>query len=110
MGSITLLVLALLAVIGGPHGRGPGDGEDAAIPEGPPPGPGSHPIDAAIDSWRGQLLGAAGVEGVGHGLTPDGHDAVLVFISDESAKPSIPAEIEGYPVLIERVPGGFHAT
>lgn len=50
-----------------------------------------------------------GVEGVAHGLTPDGHDAVLVWVSTAKAAETLPTEIEGYPVVVAHVPGGFHA-
>ena len=75
----------------------------------PPPGPDPHPIESAIDSWRDRLLATVGVEGVAHGLTPDGHDAVLVWVSTVSVADSVPTEIEGFPVVVEHVPGGFHA-
>jgi len=49
-----------------------------------------------------------GVEGVAHGLAPDGKHAVLVWVSTVPTKNALPAQIEGYPVIVENVPGGFH--
>jgi hypothetical protein len=89
--------------------RGKKFGEGDEISNTPPPGPDPHPIDSAIRSWHDRLLAVVGVEGVGHGLTPDGRDAVLVWVSAATAADALPTEIEGYPVLVLHVSGGFHA-
>jgi len=113
----------VLVLVGGPRGRDaidlgvtdPGgtdpDGrEEAALPEAPPPpNVNAHPVDEIIDRNKQELLAVAGVEGVGRGLTATGDDAVVVWVSDAAAAQRVPAEIAGVPVIVEQVPGGFHA-
>jgi hypothetical protein len=85
--------------------------EEAALPTTtPPPNQGgTHPIDAVLERSRPKLLAIPGVAGTGHGQTPNGNDAVVVWVTDPRAAERVPAEIEGYPVIVNIVPGGFHA-
>jgi hypothetical protein len=86
-------------------------GEDAALPATPPPpGPGGPDrIDEVLERSRPELLAIPGVVGIGHGRTQDGDDAIIVWVTDSGAADRLPAEIEGYPVIVNTVPGGFHA-
>jgi hypothetical protein len=82
--------------------------EVAAMPfEPPPPAPGS-PIDEIIARHRERLLRITGVEGIGHGRTADGADAVRLYLRDESVREQVPRELDGYPV-VNIVTGPFEA-
>ncbi|MFC9919555.1 hypothetical protein [Agromyces binzhouensis] len=110
MVGIHLIALTALALIAGSRASVPVDGEDAALPAGqPPPGPEPDPVDELIAAEQDRLLGLSGVDGVGHGRTDEGEDAIIVWISDPAAATSVPRAIEGVPVIVEHVPGGFHA-
>ncbi|TFD75939.1 hypothetical protein [Cryobacterium fucosi] len=111
-----LVVLSTVLVLaGGPRGRdttGAGDPEGAALPDAPLPpnlNVNAHPVDEIIDLNKERLLALGGVDGVGHGLTPAGDDAIIVWVSDAAAADRVPTEIDGVPVIVEQVPGGFHA-
>jgi hypothetical protein len=84
-------------------------GEQAALPVDAPPALEHHPTDAVVEGHRDQLLAVPGVAGVGHGRTPDGSDAILVWVTDARAADQLPAEIDGYAVIVDVVPGGFRA-
>lgn len=105
----TMMGIASCACGGGfdaPHPTG----ENAAIPAGEPPHPATaSPAADALQRHRSSLLAIPGVIGVGNSLTPSGADAIDVFISDPGAASALPADIEGYPVQVHEVPGGFHA-
>src|SRR5690349_4718311 len=110
---LTLLV-ALVATAYAQHRPGfedPGQGrEEAALPSMAPPGSGRlEAVDEVIERIRGDLLGRPGVIGVARGRTEDGADAVVVWVSQPADGEQIPREIEGYPVVVHIVPGGFHA-
>ena len=85
--------------------------EQAALPvTTPPPNQGdTHPIDDVLERIRPELLTIPGFAGVAHGQTPDGNDAVIVWVTDPDAAKRVPTEIEGYPVIVDVVPGGFRA-
>jgi len=85
------------------------DGEQAAVPVGAPPDLERHSTDAVVEAHRRHLLAVAGVVGVGHGRTPDGDDAVLVWVTDARAADRLPRELDGHAVIVELVPGGFRA-
>lgn len=74
----------------------------------PPPAPG-HPMDTVLERFNSKILAIPGVEGTGRTLTSTGADAIQVWIRDSSAAGHVPSMFEGYPVIIEIVPGGFHA-
>jgi hypothetical protein len=83
--------------------------EEAALPSTtPPPVPGgTHPIDDVLERTRPELLAIPGFGGAGRGQTPDGNDAIIVWVTDSDAAERVPTEIEGYPVIVNIVPGGF---
>jgi hypothetical protein len=86
--------------------------EEAALPATTTPPPnqgGTHPIDGVLERIRPELLAIPGFAGVGRGQTPDGNDAVIVWVTDPEAAERVPTEIEGYPVIVNVVPGGFRA-
>jgi hypothetical protein len=85
--------------------------EEAALPATtPPPNQGdTHPIDDVLERTRSELLAIPGFAGVGHGQTPDGNDAIIVWVTDPGAAERVPTEIEGYTVIVNIVPGGFRA-
>jgi hypothetical protein len=86
-------------------------GEEAGLPvTTPPPAPGErHPIDDILEHSRPELLAIPGVAGIGHGQTADGKDAVIVWVTEAVAAERLPTEIDGYPVIVNTVPGGFRA-
>jgi len=84
-------------------------GEQAALPVGDPRDLERHPTDAVVDAHRQRLLAVEGVVGVGHGRTPDGNDAVLVWVTDAGAADRLPRELDGHAVIVDVVPGGFRA-
>jgi hypothetical protein len=85
-------------------------GEEADLPVTTPPAPGGrHPIDDVLERNRPQLLAIPGVAGIGHGQAADGMDAVIVWVTDAAAAERVPREIDGYSVIVNTVPGGFHA-
>lgn len=97
---------------GGFQEPAPGGGEEAAMPAGPPPSrdvAGRDPVDELLARVRSRLNAVPGVIGIGHALTDDGRDAVDVTVTDESVAALIPRELEGLPVIVRIVPGGFRA-
>jgi hypothetical protein len=97
---------------GGQGFEEPADGgEDADLPVTPPPSTSadSQPIDDVLERSRPELLAIPGVTGVGHGQTADGKDAVIVWVTNARAAERLPAEIDGYAVIVNTVPGGFRA-
>ena len=54
-----------------------------------------------IDRIGRQLLGIAGVEGVGSTRSAIGDDAVVVYVRDRSVASRIPREIGGLPTVVE---------
>jgi hypothetical protein len=75
----------------------------------PPSQGGAHPIEDVLERTRPELLAIPGFAGSGHGRTPEGNDAIIVWVTDPDAAKRVPTEIEGYPVIVNVVPGGFHA-
>jgi hypothetical protein len=86
-----------------PHG---GE-EQAAVPFTPGPGAAPSPIDAVLERTTPGLRGIEGVVGVGKGLTAAGDDAIVIHVRDASVRDRLPETVEGYPVIVEVVPGGF---
>jgi hypothetical protein len=64
-------------------------------------------IDGVIDRHSRELLAIDGVHGVGVGRTPIGDTAVRIDIDNESVRSRLPREVDGYPVEVAIVPGGF---
>lgn len=87
----------------------PGGGpEEAAVSFTPPPGQGAaRAITGVVERNRERLFRVEGVHGVSEGRNAIGDDAVRVDVEDESVRNRLPAEIEGYPVDVVVVPGGF---
>ena len=81
--------------------------EEAEVSFEPPPPQGQSAIAQAIERSKASLLDIEGVHGVSQGRTAIGDDAVRVDVEDDSVRERIPAEIEGYPVEVVLVPGGF---
>ena len=84
-------------------------GEQAGLPLLPPPDPAveAGPMRDVVERNRQELLATPGVVGVGSGVTPAGENAVMVWTSDHRTADHIPADIEGYPVIVHVVPGEF---
>lgn len=73
-----------------------------------PPTPGSRSrITEVIERNRVELTEIEGVHGVAEGRTPTGDDAVRVDVDDDAVRERLPETIEGYPVEVVVVPGGF---
>lgn len=98
------------------HGGGPdftdplaggGANEQAAVPWQPDRAGPATPLDDMIERYRPQLLAVEGVHGVSHGRTAIGDDAIRVDIERDSVRRQLPTDIEGYPVVVVVVPGGF---
>jgi hypothetical protein len=65
------------------------------------------PLTAVVERNKARLLQIEGVHGVAESRTRIGDDAVRVDIDDDSIRQRLPNEIEGYPVEVVVVPGGF---
>lgn len=83
--------------------------EVAALPvrDEPPPGPPMDELDAVITRVAQDLKHVPGVHGVGRGLGTPERDAIVVFVDHADVGKSLPEQIEGYPVAVQVVPGGF---
>lgn len=95
----------------GGHGGGfeaPHGGEEqAAVPFASGPGAAPSPIDAVLERNTPWLREIAGVVGIGAGRTATGDDAIVIHVRDASVQDRLPETVEGYPVVVEVVPGGF---
>lgn len=82
--------------------------EQAAVPFIPPPQhkPNS-PVTGVVERNRARLHQLEGVHGVSEGRTPIGDDAVRVDVENDTVRDRLPQEIEGYPLEVVVVPGGF---
>ncbi len=117
--SLCLLVLAaaaslLLEVVSVDSVQGQGFAEPGGVPEQaavsfiPPPQQKPHsPITDVVERNRARLHKIEGVHGVSEGRTPIGDDAVRVDVENDAVRDRLPQEIEGYPVEVVVVPGGF---
>ena len=88
---------------------GPGDAsEEAAVSFTPPDlrEPQSA-IAGVVERTGSELSKIKGVHGVSEGRTLIGDAAVRIDVEDESVRERLPKEIEGYPVEVVVVPGGF---
>lgn len=83
--------------------------EEAAVPYNPVPQAPRTPIEGVIQRHRDSLVAIDGVVGVGHGQTGIGRSAVMLYALKASVADRAPKELEGYPVEVVVVPGGFVA-
>ena len=84
-----------------------GDPEEAAISFTPPNRQAQSAIAGVVERHRAELAKIPGVHGVSEGRTPIGDPAVRIDVEDDSVRTRLPKEIEGYPVEVVVVPGGF---
>jgi hypothetical protein len=63
-------------------------------------------VDSVVGRASSRLLKLKGVHGLAHGLR-GGQTVILIFVDDESVRDLLPGDIEGYPVVVELVAGGF---
>lgn len=77
-----------------------GEDEQAAVPFTPDPEPARSPIDAVLERNTPMLRRIDGVVGCGRGQTPVGDDAVRVDVRDASVQDRLPADLEGFPVVV----------
>lgn len=73
----------------------------------PPPQRVPSPITEIVERNRARLSEIEGVHGVAESRTPSGDDSIRVDVEDDSVRERVPKEIEGYPVEVIVVPGGF---
>jgi len=108
---LTLLLSAMWTTQhdGGFRAPAEGGGEDAALSAAPPPSAGQpSAIEEVLLRERPRLLSMPGVTGVSEGRTPEGLDAVVIWVTRPGAARSI-RDVAGHPVIEKYVPGGFHA-
>ena len=67
----------------------------------PDPVRGTSGIAVVKERNEARLLAVDGVEGVAIGRDQGGRDALLVFVRDESVQSRLPAEVEGFGVIVE---------
>jgi hypothetical protein len=67
------------------------------------------PLEDALERSQARLRTIEGVVGVAVGRTEIGDDALLIYVIDSSIRERVPSEIDGYPVEVVVVPGGFDA-
>jgi hypothetical protein len=79
--------------------------EVAAKSYNPDPGRGTSGIAVVKERNEARLLAIDGVEGVAIGRDQGGRDALLVFVQDESVQSRLPAEIEGFRVIVDIIGG-----
>jgi hypothetical protein len=81
--------------------------EEAAISFTQPNPQGQSAVTGVVERNRAELAKIPGVYGVSEGRTPIGDPAVRIDVEDDSVWARLPKEIEGYPVEVVVVPGGF---
>ena len=86
-----------------------GEPEEAEVSLTPPVSQPASPITAVVERHRAELTRVKGVYGVSEGRTAIGDDAIRVDVESESVGEQLPSELEGYPVEVVVVPGGFEA-
>jgi hypothetical protein len=80
---------------------GPLGDEQAAMPYDPDDDAGTQDgIAGVISRQEKELLPVDGIEGIGAGRDPAGHDALVVYVRDQSVASAVPEKIDGYPVEI----------
>lgn len=82
--------------------------EQAAVSFTPPvpQGPRSA-ITGVVERHRAEVSRIEGVYGMSEGRTPIGDDAIRIDVDNDSVRDRLPKEIEGFPVEVVVVPGGF---
>lgn len=87
----------------------PGDApEQAAVSyTGPGPQGPQSAVTATVERHRAELTKIAGVYGVAESRTAIGDPAIRIDIDNDSVRDRLPKEIEGLPVEVVVVPGGF---
>ena len=81
--------------------------EEAAISFTPPTAQGQSAVTGVVERNRSELAKIPGVHGVSEGRTSIGDPAVRIDVEDDSVRGRLPKEIDGYPVEVVVVPGGF---
>ena len=84
--------------------------ERAALPvqDESPAGPPMDELDTVITRVASELKTTPGVHGVGRGFGTPERDAIVVFVEHAGVADSLPDEIEGHPVVVQVVTGGFN--
>ena len=113
--ALTLLLFSISMWLPGCNNGG--QGQDFAEPGGapekapisftPPSPQGQSAVAGIIERHRAELANIPGVHGVSEGRTLTGDPAVRIDVEDASVRARLPKEIEGYPVEVVVVPGGF---
>jgi hypothetical protein len=75
----------------------------------PPPYWSQTPLSEALARHRVRLLAIKGVYGVSEGQDPNGQEIVRVDVESTDAASGLPPDVDGFPVRVVVVPGGFHA-
>jgi hypothetical protein len=83
-------------------------GESAALPLQTPPSQPMDALDTLISRVSSKYKDTPGVHGVGRGFGRPNRDAIVIFVDNGGVAESLPKEIEGYPVVVEVVQGGFN--
>ncbi len=74
--------------------------EDAAITYNPSADPaGGNQTQANFENARQQLMTIGGVEAVGSGESPDGGNAIVVYVRDQQGLSQLPAMLSGIRVI-----------
>lgn len=76
--------------------------EEAAITYDPDSDP-DLGTNAAVDDAQKELLDLKGVKGTGRTVTPNGHEAIIVYVKNKKARARVPDNIRGYPIIVEIV-------
>ena len=88
---------------------GPASGSDGiSAARGGVPGPDLRAATAAKNKHVDRLIGQAGVEGVGVGLSEDGKKGVVMIFTEHGAVGGLPRALDGVPVRL-RPTGKIHA-
>jgi hypothetical protein len=83
-------------------------GESAALPLQTPPSQPMDALDTLILRVSSDYKDTPGVHGVGRGFGRPDRDAIVIFVDNGVVAESLPKEIEGYPVIVDVVQGGFN--
>ena len=62
---------------------------------------GSGGIQSALAEAERQLTHRKGVTGMGMTKTPNGQDAIIVYVENEQVLSQLPSDVEGFPVVGE---------
>lgn len=81
--------------------------EEAEISFSPPIRQEQSAVSSVIIRHGAELTKIAGVHGISEGRTPTGDPTVRIDVDNDSVRARLPEMIEGFPVQIVVVPGGF---